>query len=341
MKYEIPFANVYLTRKCNLKCHYCNVWKSTSVYPDMKYYNENEKDLEWWKKFFKDWHDYQPNTFFSILGGEPLIVPWLPDLVNYLNELGTLYTIITNCTLTKQLENLINNVKFIRGFTASVDVIQGEYDDDRAYKSQIGLNTLIMMKEKYKNKIDCTAEVTLNAYNLKYAVNLIKVLNKYNIYASVSVIDPKLSEYYDFSNIEYNDTTFVQKTDETKRVFDDIRKYDNIHMPKLLDLLYEDLPYSKHDIRDLLGYPSIDSDGKVRYSLRIRGVIVPNGVTYLDLLKYSNGQSNINVYEMYKMDQEKYDLGFNWSGIYMAKTIRLGLHNDHDKNHGLWTADIS
>jgi len=338
---DIPFANVYLTRKCNLQCHYCNVWKSTKAYDDISYYHKNEKSLDWWKVFFTNWYNFQPNTFFSILGGEPLLVNWLPDLINHLNKLGTLYTIITNCTLDDQLDNLIKNTDFIRGFTASVDVVENEYDKDRIEKSSIGFQRLISMKEKYAEKIDCCAECTLNAYNLDYAVPLIKKLNKYGIYASVSVIDPKLSEYYDFSNIEYNDRIFVQKNEKTKTIFKEIQSQPNVHMPKLLSYLYDDLPYKIQDIEDTIRYVSVDSDGKLRYNLRVRGKTVPNKVSYIDLLKATHNESNWeDIKYYYKQDMKNYDLGCNWSGIYMAKTIRLGDHDLQDKTHNLLTKEI-
>jgi len=274
------------------------------------------------------------------MGGEPLVLPWLPDLINKLNEIGTLYTIITNCVDKDALENLINKTQFIRGFTASCDVTDGEYDAHRKAKSSIGYKTLVWMKEKYKDRIDCCAEVTTNKYNIHLLPNLIDKLEEHEIYSSISVIDPKLNEYYDFSNIAWDDVTFVEKDPRVREIFNYAQKSQYIHMPKLLDYLYEDLPYAVQDIRDLMMYISIDSDLSVRYSLRQRGISVPNCVKIKDLMDMKNDEELMKkVRNIYWLDQTRFDEGFNWSGIYMAKAIRLGAHNIDDKVHNLYTKE--
>jgi len=341
-EHSIAFANVYLTRRCNLKCGYCNVIGSTPVYPPISHYHENEKDLEWWVAFFQEWYKVYPETFFSIMGGEPLLLDWLPELVNELNKIGTLYTIISNCIDRRAIDKLLSNTNFIRGFTASCDVTDGELDGPRKAKSTIGYQTLLWLKTEFGHKIDCCAEVTTNAYNIDKLPTLLDRLDDHEVFSSVSVIDPKLSDWYDFSNIEYDPEVFVQKTPEVRKIFDYAQTKLFIHMPKLLDYMYDDLPYAIQDISDLLSYVSIDSDGAVRYSLRIRGKTVPRCITIKDLLNMKTNTDIASiVFSGFLEDQRELDKGINWSGIYMAKAIRMGDHDLQDKAHNLLTTDLS
>jgi len=336
---NIPFANVYLTRGCNLKCGHCNVWKSTKVYPPIDYYMKNERTLEWWKGFFSEWYEVYPETFFSIMGGEPLLVDWLPELVEYLNELGVLYTIISNCS-RGLVKKFFDKVSYVRGFTASIDVKDDEPDIFRTVKSDIGLEALLKLKDKFGDKIDCCAECTLNRYNMRHLPKLLDFLDSKEIFISVSVIDPKLSEYYDFSDVPYDEDIFVQKDALTRSIFDYAKTIKHVHMPMLLDYLYEDLPYSVPELADLIRYISIDSDGSVRYSLRIKGVDVPRNVSYRHLLSMKNDKAmKLLVTNFYEMDRETYDRGINWSGIYMSKCLRMKKHSHEDKIHYMETKE--
>jgi len=188
---KIPFMVLFLTRRCNLNCVYCGMNKNHPFYPDMKYFAKEEKPLKWWVDFAEKWYEAHPETFFVIMGGEPLVLPWFPKFIEELNRIGTLYTFITNCTKQDELKNLLEHTPIIRGFTASCDVTDGEEDDDRSKKSSLGFDTLVWVKEQLGDKVDCCAEVTLNRYNINGALPLVRKLASHKIFSSVSVIDPK------------------------------------------------------------------------------------------------------------------------------------------------------
>jgi MoaA/NifB/PqqE/SkfB family radical SAM enzyme len=79
-----------LTDLCNLQCAHCDIWKKP---------RQQELGLDEWKRIivgFKAW--LGPHTL-KIAGGEPLVKPWLLDLVRHAKGAGLVVGISTNGTL--------------------------------------------------------------------------------------------------------------------------------------------------------------------------------------------------------------------------------------------------
>lgn len=87
-------AGMYITNTCNFRCSFCNIWRKRpqqTISEDMACHIVEELGKN--------------NCFyFSISGGEPLLVPYLPKMLRRAKEFGVCYThVVTNgFLLTKE-----------------------------------------------------------------------------------------------------------------------------------------------------------------------------------------------------------------------------------------------
>lgn len=78
--------NIYLTLRCNLNCEFCCVRANRVVCP--------ESTLEEWQEFFRRFPD--PVKELSVSGGETTLVPYYPELCNWLIDEGYHVSLATN-----------------------------------------------------------------------------------------------------------------------------------------------------------------------------------------------------------------------------------------------------
>ena len=85
---------LFLTFRCTLHCDYCAL-----KYIDGKYPKSSEITLSDWKRIVKSF----PRKIreVKITGGEPMIMPYFTELVNWLVDEGYFVLIITNLTVMK------------------------------------------------------------------------------------------------------------------------------------------------------------------------------------------------------------------------------------------------
>lgn len=288
---KIKIVNLFITRRCNLKCSYCGIVRNyknkPSTYPDMKHYYENEMSTEYVIELLGKFKAHNPDIFIIIYGGEPMLKKDLPNIINFCNKENINYTIITNNT--SEIQPLIDRLfektgGDIRGFTSSVDPIFNQKDgSDRVKKSVSGLTNLL--KRKYIVK-DLVAEITVMRENVPYLYDLIKELTHYGINSDITFIDTAKSEYYDFSNvIEPWKLVHVspELANQFQMIYDD--KSLNIHMKDfLLPAIWGILPSNMDcGIEKDLHNISVDADGSVRLCTRIRGYHTPNNITINNL----------------------------------------------------------
>ena len=88
---------LFLTFRCTLKCDYCAL-----KYIDGKYPESKEIELSEWKRIVKSF----PRKIreIKITGGEPMLMPWFPEFVNWLAKEGYSVFIISNLTLQKKFK---------------------------------------------------------------------------------------------------------------------------------------------------------------------------------------------------------------------------------------------
>lgn len=329
--HKIQIANVLLTRRCNLNCHYCNIVKNyvgrPADYKDMKYFYKNEHSWEEWARVFDRIHTNNPDCFFILYGGEPFMHPQINDIVKYLKTNAYPHTIISNNTplIREKIKELYNYIGTLPGFTASIDPELCLYldkknvsDDDSVKKTIAGFEYLKYLKHNnYAD--DVVAEITVSSKNIDYLYRTVEILSENGIYCSITTIDDQKSNYYDFSNVIKNSDLMVQPDNKTRLIFDQIQKNRKllVHMPELLDELYDALP-SKMACRipEKIHNVTIDSDLTFRLCLRISG-IETGKITVLDGID-ENGEVTDELVKAFESDYTKYCKRCNWTCMIMS-----------------------
>jgi MoaA/NifB/PqqE/SkfB family radical SAM enzyme len=329
---KIQIVNVLLTRRCNLRCEYCNIVKDykdkPKEYPNMKYYYNNELTPKEWINIIERIRINNQNTFFIFYGGEPFLYNGLEDILKYCNNNGCNYTVITNNTdqIQKRLEEIYKNTGQYKGLTSSVDPLILKDDDgsDIWKKSYLGFQRLIKYKELGIAK-DVVSEITITKDTIQYTYELVKKLSQHNIYSSITCIDDKKSEYYDFSSIS-DKSLLIDKNDIIKNELQKI--IDNktllVHIPELLMKLYDILPSNMYcEIYKNVHNITLDSDGSVRLCLRIKGV----EKIKVEQLICDTGKINELYRHKMKKDYIHHCLGCNWTCIKMSEMFSNSIIN--------------
>jgi MoaA/NifB/PqqE/SkfB family radical SAM enzyme len=336
-KNKIKIANLLLTRNCNLSCSYCRISGDINYiekpfdYPGRQYYIKNEKDSNWWIDTCRKLKNHNPDVFFILYGGEPFI-RWelLEDLVNIMNEEDMNYTIISSCNekIKPLIYKFFEKVKYVKGFTASIDpgfelnLSESTKDcNDEIYKSNTGYFTLMELIEKGLVE-DPVAEMTASSWNVKYLSNTIKWLSDREITTDVTILDIAKNNWYDFSSVT-NPDYLVNPTKEVKQVFEELKNSNyKIHMKEtLLDEIYNIMPAEVDcELENNFHNITVDSDGKLRLCLRIRGKdVVEHDVNNLFDNNGNYTKEFNDAYEKLKGDKEVLCKGCSWTCILMSK----------------------
>ena len=328
---QVRIVNWLLTRKCNLKCDYCAIVRDYKgkpySYPDMSHYIKNEMSTEVVLKTLKAFKIHNPNIFHLFYGGEPLLRPDLPEIINYCNDNEIYYTIISNNTPEIQplIKKLFDKVDHIEGFTSSVDPIFNEIgvNEDSIKKSIEGLTRLKEIQTAGLVK-DVVAEITVMNYNQHYLYNLIKELSKEEIYSDITFVDIAKNPYYDFSNVK-DKSALVYPSFDLAVIFKEFLSNDKllIHMKDLLlPQMFDTLP-SNFDCELEKGIHNltIDADGSIRLCLRVRGISTPTyNVSELFDETYPELISD-KLFSALKNDKKHYCKLCNHSCLMMSKYI--------------------
>ena len=326
---QVRIVNWLLTRKCNLSCDYCAIvrdYKAKPIgYPDMKHYIKNEMPTEVVINALKGFKIHNPNAFHIFYGGEPMLRPDLPEIINYCNENEIYYTIISNNTPAIQplIKKLFDKVDCVEGFTSSVDPMFNEIGvrEDRVQKSIEGLKRLKEIQAAGKVK-DVVAEITVMKHNQHLLHQLVTELSAEEIYSDITFVDIAKSRYYDFSNV-WDEAFLVQPTfelaEELKNIASDVKLL--VHMKDILiPKMFNTLPSNFDcEIENGLHNMSIDADGSIRLCLRIRGVSAPTwNVTELFDEDYPT-LINDKIFKAIKGDKRQYCKLCNHSCLMMSQ----------------------
>lgn len=103
-RYSPQIAGLLLTKRCNMKCSFCNV--ATFMHDKTTAWRALEGDLEKVKRIFAT-PLFANALLVDILGGEPLMVKELPSIIAFLSQRGHLTNITTNgLLLADQVQTL-------------------------------------------------------------------------------------------------------------------------------------------------------------------------------------------------------------------------------------------
>ncbi len=323
---KVQIVNWILTRKCNLSCEYCRIasrYNQPKEYPPIQYYHPMELHTGFILNYLERFKKHNPNCFHIFYGGEPLLRPDLPKIIQFCHDNEIYYTIITNNSEAVQprLEELFYKVGHLEGLTSSVDpiIFDKSATGDIVQKSLAGLERLYRYRDKVK---DLVAEITVDKYNLKYLYPLLEELTKRGICGSVTFIDIAKNDYYDFSNVT-DESVLVTQEDALIPLNEVLDAGFNIHMGEpLLTKIYNILPSEldceiERDVHNL----TIDADGSVRLCLRIRGVETPKN-TMDDYVLDENGNINPELISYIAKDKELYCKKCNWTCPIMSMSVR-------------------
>jgi MoaA/NifB/PqqE/SkfB family radical SAM enzyme len=309
----------------------------------MKDYAQNELTGEEWIEIFDRLVANNPDVFFVIYGGEPFVYEDLWKVIKHCNDNNIFYTVISNNTdyVQDKIQEVYEKCGQYRGFTSSVDPVVGtdqkgqiEFSKSEkgkffiTEKSNTGLMRLIEMKDKGMIE-DAVAEITVMSSTVPYLYTTVKKLSENGIYSSITTLDDAKTEYYDFARV-LNDGDMVQKDSGIKEQFDMIKADKSllIHMPELLDVIYDMLPScGECGLEKKIHNVTIDADGTFRLCLRIRGVESPYLV--LDDVIDKNGVIQDSFADSICNDLENYCRGCNWSCTQMSL-----LFSDQIIDHG-------
>jgi MoaA/NifB/PqqE/SkfB family radical SAM enzyme len=140
---KFAFVSLFITRKCNLACSYCNL-------PDNDIYEMSGKE---WIKVIDRVAPYV--EFFNLIGGEPTLHPDLPEIVEHLNKIGANYSMVTNGTAPHIFyEYLINRCQ-IKSLCVSMDELHPDDKKSESMKSIHGrdLVNFIRNETSYKETL--------------------------------------------------------------------------------------------------------------------------------------------------------------------------------------------
>ncbi|MEN7982339.1 MAG: radical SAM protein [Nanoarchaeota archaeon] len=172
-----PFTSkFYVTRKCNLRCGMCSVWK----YAESKEMNLKEIKLaaEKMKKLGVN--------YIIITGGEPLLRKDIVEIVNIFSNLGMSTRLQTNgLLLTKEKLNELIKAG-LNDITISIDTLNNKKQDEicgvkSLNMSDKSLETLKLVSEKMPNSMTI-ANIVFSHKNIDEIIKLIKILDSLNVW---------------------------------------------------------------------------------------------------------------------------------------------------------------
>jgi len=273
------------TRKCNLKCSYCNIH-------DQHFPNE----LNWkqWVDNLKSLHEKIPSIGFTILlGGD--VTTWgddLPKFTKEMSKVGLPFAFTTNGVLLD--ETFLKKLKetATTSVSVSLDTLKNRADKHENIKSNTTMALLPMMNRLGFKDLHCT--VTVDSTNLEEVPAIIKYLTSQKTYAEITPMLFGKSVAYDYTSSYWN-LRYRLFTEKDKERIDAVMARI-VAMKKEGYLIHNTdaflLRWSTYGIRQhwKCRYPIglvADADGSMRLCLQIKGDrVTKHNIGSLDFDKF-------------------------------------------------------
>jgi len=147
----------YITSKCNFACRFCNIWRINPAF---------QFEFDKAKKVVKELGGLKL-IYLSFSGGEPLLVPYIFDLLSLAKDSGVLYThLVSNGFLmdqerAKEIRNSrLSEVSF------SLDGDENEHDTNRGVRGAFkGVLSAIDLVKRYSPGTDIVVNTILDPRN--------------------------------------------------------------------------------------------------------------------------------------------------------------------------------
>jgi len=305
MSYNITECQVYLTRKCNLRCGYCKLVEKQF---------DNELSVDEWKRAFLFLDRIGIKTV-KLMGGEPTVLENLEELLSFINRHTDIkYAVLSNSVINdERLESLAK--AGMQGYFASVDIIRGSGASDSEKKSNAGFNALKKLKKMGVKLLG--ANVVITSHNLDELIDTVTILSNEGFWVNLcSVIHSDVGEHRDWEYRKITDkTAALQKAD--------IPKLNDI-MIRLLQLKQEGLKLAVPDsyLINMSKYGvncdwqcrrflqlRIDADGAFMFCNDIRGNVAE---------KYNIKTMTAEKYQMFRDDWTLERDSIKCSGCYWS-----------------------
>ncbi len=175
-------SEILWTRKCNLRCQYCNMWEEPGII---------NKDINQWKQGLRNLKKLDCE-FIAIYGAEPLMdMTYLDEFIKESNDLNMFHTLITNCSVPDAKEKIKYLVKKggLNSLTVSFDGTENELKDkSSSVKSSNGIETLKWFQKEFPTFRDTAVVFTLTKTNLFNILDWIPKLSQENIFVFFDLI---------------------------------------------------------------------------------------------------------------------------------------------------------
>ncbi|MCF7928093.1 MAG: radical SAM protein [Spirochaetales bacterium] len=191
---SITEAQIFLTRQCNLSCGYCNLVGKAM----------DELGLEEWKKGFARLAALGIKTV-KILGGEPTIKPWLPEIIRSSSEMGLKTALLSNSLFDDQMLSRLVDAG-LWGYYASVDSLQdiNQWDSQTAGKAK---NGFAMLKRLQKTSIPLlAANIVIHRKNYREVPRLVQRLSDEGFSCNLCSVQHHSGEEREFSRSDVGDS---------------------------------------------------------------------------------------------------------------------------------------
>ncbi len=310
----IAESSVYLTRKCNLSCHYCKLPKE---------YIENELDVYQWIEAFSILEKIGIKTV-NILGGEPTLVNGIDLLIDYLNrETNMEYYLISNSIFSDELMDKLVSYG-LRAYITSIDDLDNA-GSNLAYlkKSNAGLRMLDKLQDRGIPFL--CGNIVISARNLDKVVDLVKYLDSHGIWINVCPVIWGRGDNWERRE-EVDDTyrldeSHVEKLTEISNQLVEMKRKGALLLPS--ESYLTNIPTHGVNLNwkcfaeDKKSYPSrlrIDADGAVMSCIDFRGETADK-FSVFELINKSKYQD----FQEQWYDDVKRCTGCYWSSMFLAK----------------------
>jgi MoaA/NifB/PqqE/SkfB family radical SAM enzyme len=335
----------YLTRKCNLRCSYCNIIRSSECYDNSVLRKEIPIDLaiESLRRFKK----HNPHMFHIFMGGEPTLYTHLEELINFCNREKILYAIVSNMTdaAYKKLLSLLNKGIQINSITGTVDACLFDKNvdkkDDKYKKSKLALERLCTFSQM-PNVKEVVAEVCITRNDYHLLESLLEELTRRKIYADIFPIETRYNKYYDFAAPVDHDLLLPYDKDTIKtleKIYKRSKRGELLIIgDEVIKYMINFLPQNyKCKIPQTFSTMTIDSDGKVRLCIRIKGTRCEElKLTIPDILskngKYKKKLS-AKLSKAMMLDMQNYCRGCMWTCAMFSDLEQQGLIDFNTVSH--------
>ena len=186
----ITEAQVFLTRKCNMNCGYCKLVENNSL---------KELDLGDWMKAYRVMERIGIRTV-KLMGGEPTVKPWLPDLLRFSARSSIKTAVLSNSMFDEVTRRrIVDSLPW--GYFASVDSLKDiNSHKDPVKKSITGYQMLKSME--YTNIPIRAANIVINRFNMHDVVAIVQKLSDERIWCNLCSVQFSKDSSKEFSKTD-------------------------------------------------------------------------------------------------------------------------------------------